>query len=235
MRKQLLFSLICIIAITACSRNKTLIIEGNINNPAFNGSKVFIVGPDVVNEKYEDSAVIRNNKFRFAIQADTMAIRTIRVQPLSNAACEDVIFIKEAGTIKVFMSDRSHSSGTRLNDLIMTWKKLNLDYDSTQNYLSYAAGTPGMDSFSIDSITKLSGNVDSVYLTKITAMLDQNLDNGFGMFLFRFYYDQLSVDTRKSILQKTGGSYISKDMTIWRKVMFDPAIPKENGQIKLGN
>lgn len=217
---------------TSCSTKNSLVIEGRVSSDAFEGSKIYIVVPDAVSQKYEDSALIRNGKFSFTLPADSMGMRKLSIPRIGTSAVEDLIFIKEKGKLDVIMSTKSSSAGTRLNELIMDWKRKNIMYDSTQYDRYYRASMPGINKNDYDSLVALSATTDSVYLSWVRKTLNDNLGNAVGLFFFETYYDHLPPDVKKSVLEKTGDEYLKRNLQIWSKVMFDKDIPKENVSVK---
>lgn len=219
--------LVCLLMATSCNKGQVLRINGCVDNPVFDGSKVYVIGSSVTGEPREDSAVIRNSRFTFTLPADSLAVKSISIPPKDAEGVQDLIFIGEPGTLDVMMSQKSHSSGTRLNRLIMEWKKDNFLYDSVQNDLYYRAGNPGITRKSYDSIMKVSATIDSSYISRNIETMNHNLRNGIGLFFFKFYYDHLPKDVKMSVLEKTGGLYLNADKQVLSRVMFDPEIPKD--------
>lgn len=231
--KTIFFSLfLCLIVAASCTDDNSLVIEGKINTDAFEGSKVYIIAPEGATQKYEDSTVIRNGRFSFNLPADSMGLRTLTVPGKGNAAIEDLIFVKEKGKLDVVMATKSHSTGTRLNKILMDWKRNNFTYDSTQNDLYYKWSIAGISKSAHDSLVRVSELTDSAYLAGVMNTMEQNNGNAIGMLFFKMYYDQIPLDLKKRTLEQTGDEYIRNDVHIWSKVMFDSEIPKENGSIK---
>lgn len=223
---------LCLLTAESCSTKNSLVIDGKVSSDAFEGSKIYIVAPDGATQKYEDSALIRNRRFSVTLPSDSMALRTLSIPRKGNAAVEDLIFIKEKGRLDVIMSTKSSSAGTRLNEILMDWKRKNILYDSTQYDLYYRANIPGISKNDYDSLVNLSANTDSVYLSWVRKTLDNNFGNAVGLLFFETYYDQLPLDVKKTILNKTGDDYLKRNLHVWSKVMFDSEIPKENGSVK---
>lgn len=224
MKRNTLLLFICLFTAASCNRGQVLRISGYVDNPAFEGSKAYIVGSSI----REDSAVIRNSSFTFAVPADSMAVKSIVIPPKGEHGIQDLIFIGEPGTLEVSMSVKSHSSGTRLNTLLMKWQQENFLYDSIQNDLYYRSGIPGITHERYDSIMKLSAQIDSSYIWRNIEIMNQNLENGIGLFFFKFYYEHLPKEVKVSVLEKAGGLFLKADKQVLSRVMFDPEIPKEN-------
>lgn len=224
--------LICLITAASCSDKNSLVIEGKVSSEAFDGSKIYIVGPDGATQKYEDSAVIRNGQFSFTVPSDSMALRTLTIPGKGTSAVEDLIFIKESGKLDVVMATKSSSSGTRLNKVLMDWKRSNFVYDSIQNDLYYKWSIAGISKSAHDSLVKESALTDSIYLSGVMSTLERNPGNAIGMLFFSMYYDQMPLELKKKILEKEGDEYIKRDVHIWTKVMFDNDIPKEDKEFK---
>lgn len=225
------FVLVCLLTAVSCNRSGILRINGTVDNTIFDGTKAYIVGSSITNPK-EDSAVIRNSRFTFSLPADSMAVKSISIPRKGNDGVQDLIFIVEPGTLDVRMSVKSHSTGTRLNGLLMEWKKENFLYDSIQNDLYYRAGTPGITRESYDSIMRTSAVVDSLYMSRSIETMNNNLSNGIGLFFFKFYYDHLPKAVKMNVLEKTGGSFLNADKQVFSRVMFDPEVPKDNLVLK---
>jgi hypothetical protein len=231
MKTRILGLLVCLIPALSCQRPDMLTINGKVNNNELIGSTVYVVNVEGSKEVAEDSAIIKKSSFRLKLSPDTLKIRTLRIFQHGSVKTEDLIFIKEPGTLNAVMGTRSTSSGTRLNKILMDWKKGNAEYDSTQYDLYYKTGVPGISPSVRDSLIKVSALTDSLYLKKVTDILDRNTDNAIGILLFGIYYDHLSLDTKKRILDLKGKEYMERDLYIWSKVMFDQQIPKQSPSV----
>lgn len=228
MKKVTPVILICLLTVISCNKGQVLKINGRVDNPFFEGSKAYIIGSSVTGNPKEDSAVIRNSRFTFTLPADSMDVKSIMIPPKGQEGVQDLIFIGEPGTLDVVMSLKSHSSGTRLNRLVMEWKEDNFNYDSVQNELYYQAGNPGITRERHDSIMKASAEIDSSYMSRNIEIMNDNLTNGIGLFFFKFYYDNLPKEVKISVLEKTGSLFLNADKQVLSRVMFDPEIPKSN-------
>ena len=228
MKTRILVLIVCLLPALSCHRSDMLTVNGKVNNNELNGSTVYVVNVEGSKEVAEDSAIIKKSSFRLSLPSDTLKIRTLRIFQHGTVKTEDLIFIKEPGNLNVVMGTKSSSSGTRLNKILMDWKKGNTQYDSIQNDLYYKTGVPGLSASARDSLIKLSALTDSFYINNVTDILDRNINNGIGILLFGVYYDHLSLDARKRILDLKGKEYMERDLYIWSKVMFDQQIPKQS-------
>jgi hypothetical protein len=207
-------------ALASCTRDK-FVVEGLVPDPAFEGSKIYLVALDGPLSQNVDSALITGNKFRFNLPADSLGVRILRIPVRYPAAVEDLVVITEAGKIDVEMSASSRGSGTRLNDLIRGWKDDRWKYDSLQYDIYTRTISPAADPEISDSLLRQSTKLAGEYMSGITTMMNNNLYNGVGLLLFKIYYPSLPLETRKKVLELTGDIYLKRDLQLWSMVQFD--------------
>jgi hypothetical protein len=220
--KTLFFIIIgCLAAAVASCTRDSFIVEGVVPDPAFEGSKVYLVALDGPFSQNIDSCAISGNRFRLEIPADSLGVRILRIPVRYPSAAEDLVIITESGKIDVELSSSSHGSGTRLNDLIRGWKKDRWEYDSLQYDIYTRSVSPGADPEVSDSLLRHSTKLAGEYMERITAMMNNNLYNGVGLLLFKIYYPSLPLETRKKVLELTGDIYMKRDLQLWSMIQFD--------------
>ena len=62
-----------------------------------------------------------------------------------------------------------------------------------------------------DSITNFSREMDNMYKSYVMKLMNENINNGIGLLLFKVYYPELTTEDKQRILKKTGNLYIRKD------------------------
>lgn len=221
MKTRIFIILLSLAAFFSCNKRPQFVAEGTVENPVFEGSTIFLVALDAPVTRKVDSTIIRNQRFRFQIPADSLGVKILRVPARFPDVIEDFIVVTEPGTVHVQMSASSKGSGTRLNNMLMDWKQQKRVYDSVQfdNYMRQ--GSPGTDPALTDSLLKQSGEMAGKHLSYVMNTINQNLHNGIGLLFFKIYYNDLPKETKDKVLELTGDLYLKKDLQIWSTVTMD--------------
>lgn len=221
MKVRIYIVLFSFAAFLSCGREARFITEGSVENPAFEGSKVYLVALDAPISKKVDSTEISNGKFRFSIPADSFGVKILRVPAKFPDVVEDLLVVTEAGTIHARMSAVSTGSGTKLNDMLMAWKNEKRLYDSLQFDSYMRQGNPGSDPELNDSLMRQSADLARKHLSYVVNMINGNMHNGIGLLFFKVYYRDLPQETKNKVLEQTGDEYLKRDLQIWSMVTMD--------------
>lgn len=202
----------------SCKETPVFRIEGKVPDQTFSGSKVYLVALDAPITKNVDSTVIENEKFEFEIEADSFAVRILRIPAKFPDIIEDLVVIPEPGTITVVMDSVSHGYGTRLNNILQNWKERKHFHDSLQWDIVRQRNKSETDQAKIDSLTSVSEMKSESMLSDNIRMLNENLFNGIGLLIYKLYFDALPASEKKYITQRTGKIYLEKDAQL--RAMF---------------
>ena len=202
----------------SCSKEKSFVIEGKVDNPVFEGEKVYLVSSDAPITKDVDSTFIRNGCFYFKIPADSQKVKIVRIAPKFPDIVEDLVVIPEHGVIKVNLSQISSGGGTPLNNFMQKWKVKKKRYDSIQWALYVEKRTKELSKAKLDSINEYSKRIKTAFMSDVRNDIGNNLYNGVGLILFKTYIYSLPNDFRDKILSKTGDLYFKKDKEIERMI-----------------
>ncbi len=87
--------------------------------PMFNSSKERV-----------DSAFIKEGKFMFNGIADVPEVYILRTKPVLRLTLQELLIVKESGTLMVNIGENSSVTGTTLNDKLQVWKEFKIESDS---------------------------------------------------------------------------------------------------------
>jgi hypothetical protein len=217
--KEICFALLALAVTASCTRTETIIVRGTVSDPKLNNSKVYFVALDGPISKDVDSTIIVDGKFSFKKKADSLCIKILRVPVRYPDAVEDLVAVLEAGTLNVKLSANSHGEGTRLNNILQEWKDIKHTHDSIQSALYTRKAEKGISSDSVASLMKRSVILNQEYRSYVMNLMNENLQNGIGLVLFKIYYHEFSTEEKKRILNITGDLYRDNDAQL--KNMID--------------
>ena len=203
----------------SCAKKETFKVDGSVPDSTFNGSKIYFVALDGPISRNVDSTIIADGKFHFEKEADSLCVKILRVPARFPDIIQDLVVVLEPGNLKVNMSANSHGEGTRLNNILQSWKEKKHSYDSLQWELNSEKNKNEVAMELIDSITNFSRVMDKMYESYVMKLMNENINNGIGLLLFKVYYPELNTEVKQRILKQTGNLYIRKDAQL--KLMIE--------------
>ncbi len=122
MRKIVLPLLLVVLAFTACDNDQKFEINGHVADKNLDGEWVYLV--PMVNAPVErvDSTQLKNGSFTFTGKVETPEIYIIRTRPFLRLSYQELLVVKEPGTLQVYLGANSKVAGTALNDSLQNWK-----------------------------------------------------------------------------------------------------------------
>lgn len=211
MRNSFFLYIVLLILVLSCKETPVFRIEGKVPDQVFSGSKVYLVALDAPITKNVDSTIIENGTFSFEIEADSFAVKILRIPAKFPDLIEDLVVIPEPGTINVVLDSISYGKGTRLNDILQQWKERKHFHDSLQWSNIQKINSAGADQAKIDSLTAIMQKMNEVVLSDNICMINENLLNGIGLLIYKIYFDALPASQKNYVTQKTGKLYLEKD------------------------
>jgi hypothetical protein len=202
----------------SCTSKETFKVEGRIIDETLNGSKVYLVALDGPISRDVDSTIIIDGNFSFEKKADSLCVRILRLPVRYPNAIEDLVVVTESGNLNAVLSGNSHGEGTRLNNILQEWKDKKRANDSTQFDL-YSKKNRTENPVVADSLMKVSETNSKSFMSETLSLLNDNLQNGIGLLLFKVYYHALPPELKNRIIEKTGDIYTGKDAQL--KMMID--------------
>lgn len=199
MRYILSFSFVLFIGLLiGCNADKSYTIKGSVSKSSFNGEYVYMIPIDNYSAGRVDSTLITDSAFEFKGKADSAEIYILRAQkPLSRFDLQDILVVKEPGTIQAKFKERSSVGGTALNDSLQRWKEGKENSDDRFYKLSDEVSKA-------DSLTKvsLSGKLDSLRSVNIAAhfnFVKNNRANVVGKFVKRIMGTSFTTEQKKEL------------------------------------
>ncbi len=225
--KEILFACLAMLLTAACTRKDTLTVNGTVEDPKLNNSKVYFVALDGPISKDVDSTIIIDGKFSFVKKADTLCIKILRVPVRYPDAVEDLVAVLEAGTLDVKLSANSYGEGTRLNNILQEWKDFKHSHDSIQSAIYTLKAKEGISEDTIAILMKRSVLLNQEYRNYVMNLMNQNLQNGIGLLLFKIYYHEFPPEEKKRILDLTGKLYPDHDAQLKNMIDNDNALKRK--------
>jgi hypothetical protein len=225
MRRILVAGLILLVA-ASCSHKETFRIDGTVADTTFNGSKVYLVALDGPISKNVDSTILVNGSFNFEKKADSLSVRILRIPARFPKVIEDLVVVLEPGSLNVRLSDNSYGTGTRLNNMLQSWKEKKHGCDLMQASIYSQIRETGTSREKIDSLRNYSDRLSLIFRADVRRMMNENLHNGIGLLLFKVYYQELSTEEKKNILKATGKLYSTKDAQLKLMITNDHNLSK---------
>jgi hypothetical protein len=223
--KRRAITFLILLVITSCTRKETFKVEGRVADTTLNGSKVYLVALDAPISLNVDSTIILDGQFAFEKKADSLCVKILRVPVRFPNAVEDLVVITEAGKLNVVLSGYSHGEGTRLNNILQGWKDKKHAYDSTQFNL-YSIKNRAENQVAADSLMKVSETISKSFMSEMIRLMNDNLQNGIGLLLFKVYYHALPRELKNRILEITGDTYTDKDAQLKLMISNDQKASK---------
>ena len=218
---KILIGFIGLLSIVSCTRPEPFIVDGTVPDRTFEGSKIYLVALDGPVSKDVDSTLIRDGRFLFEKKADSLSVKILRVPAMFPDVIEDLVVITESGNLDVVMSANSRGHGTRLNSILQEWKNKKHTYDSLQRDLYFLKNIEGVKQNVTDSLLRRSQALSSDFMAGVVKLMNENLDSGIGLLLFKVYYHALPAEVKERVLELTGNTYLEQDGELQRMVMYD--------------
>jgi len=209
--KKIIVFLFSILLFTSCTKKEIFKVEGSVPDSTFNGSKIYFVALDGPISRNVDSTIIDKGKFHFEKKADSLCVKILRVPARFPVIIEDLVVVLEPGNLNVSLSGNSQGEGTRLNNILQSWKEKKHSYDSVKWELYSQKNRKDIRQELIDSIVNYSGSLDNTYKSYVMQLMNENINNGIGLLLFKVYYNDLTIEDKQRILKQKGILYARKD------------------------
>lgn len=131
----------------------------------------------------QDSAIIRNGRFRFEGKVNIPEICELRMRPMMRLFVDKLVCIKEPGHVWVILNKRSSAYGTPQNDSLQAWRNYKYRTDSVLTVLNKK-----MKHLTGDELEQVQQKYDELQNSfdrrnKETVKLN---DNAFGEYIERF-------------------------------------------------
>lgn len=123
------FAFLLLLNFFSCNSKSNFTISGQLPDKTYDGEKIYLVPIENAIKERVDSAVIQNGKFSFEGQILTPEIYVIRAKPVLRYNLEELLVVREPGTLTVRLDKSSSVSGTPLNDSLQYWKERKMRFD----------------------------------------------------------------------------------------------------------
>jgi len=210
-----------LLSIVSCTHPEPFRIDGTVPDTKFKGSKIYLVALDGPVSKNVDSTIIKDGKFHFEKKPDSLCVTILRVPVNYQNPVEDLVVITESGRLDVVMSSISRGHGTRLNNILQQWKDRKHTYDSLQRDIYIRKNSENKTQDTADSLMWQSQQLGVEFMADVVNLMNENLQNGIGLLLFKIYYHALPSEVKKRVLELTGDTFLEKDGQLKMMVMYD--------------
>ncbi|MCQ2230137.1 MAG: DUF4369 domain-containing protein [Bacteroidales bacterium] len=173
-----------VLLLVSCSKDNTYTIEGTLyGGTSFEGETIYMVPFGSSSVSGQDSAIIRNGRFRFEGNVDIPEICEIRMRPMMRLFVDKLICIKEPGHVWVTLNKRSTAKGTSLNDSLQAWRDYKYKTDSILVALNKQMKRATSED--LEKIQQEYDRLQSEFDNHNKAIVQRN-DNAFGEYIDRF-------------------------------------------------
>lgn len=116
--------------LVGCQAKDQFILQGHLPDKTFDGEFIYLVPLENAVKEKVDSAVIKDGKFTLEGEAKAAEIYIIRAKPVLRLKLQELLVVKEPGTLTAMIGENSVITGTALNDSLQRWKdkKIMVDY-----------------------------------------------------------------------------------------------------------
>jgi hypothetical protein len=113
----------------SCQPRDNFFISGNLPDQTYNGEIIYIVPIDKPIKGYVDSMIVSNGAISFEGMVTKQEICVIRAKPVLRYNLEELLIIREPGSLTLKLGKSSSVHGTALNDSLQYWKERKMRYD----------------------------------------------------------------------------------------------------------
>jgi hypothetical protein len=176
----LLFLLLCA---GSCKPDHSFVIDGSLSDSAFEGELIYLVPFENAPLERVDSSLVVNGSFSFRGEEASPEICILRTRPQLRLHLQELLIVREPGSIHVKIGLNSSASGTPLNDSLQQWKDRisffdMLQYDLLEQYQAADTLQKSLIKPRVDSLKTLSGNYNFQFVRN-------NKDNIVGKFVYK--------------------------------------------------
>ena len=197
MKKIVLQLLFVALAFTACTNHEEFIINGSLPDNSFDGEWIYLV--PMVNAPVErvDSTTIKNGGFSFKKNVDSTEIYVIRARPYLRLSLQELLVVKEPGSIQAVLGKNSSAGGTALNDSLQQWKEHKQQFDTRQLILQ--KNLKSSDEAGKEQIQSMLRDLHTEQIQYNFRFAGNNKDNVVGQMVIRFMKGAFSPEQRKQL------------------------------------
>ncbi len=188
---------VLLIVLFGCTDENNFRIEGKVPENSYDGEWIYLV--PLVNAPVErvDSTIITNGTFQFEGFVETPEVYIIRTRPLFRLSLQELLVVKEPGSIHTYMAKNSITGGTALNDSLHQWKQEKQLFDEKIRLIQQSI----QNSDNADSI-KMSRQLDSLKISKTNYHYNfalNNKNNVVGELVIRLMRNSFSDEQKRNL------------------------------------
>nr|WP_321353581.1 DUF4369 domain-containing protein [uncultured Draconibacterium sp.] len=197
MRKIVFYLVLATLFFTACKNNPNFEISGQVPDKTLDGEWLYLV--PMVNAPVErvDSTQLTNGHFSFKGDVKTPEIFIIRARPLIRLSLQELLVVKEPGTIHAILGKNSQVTGTALNDSLQSWKIQKEIIDNKMLLLQQ-----NLKNADDDNQTKLHSELEKLRTERANysfQFVKNNQNNVVGKMVARIMKGAFSAEQRKEL------------------------------------
>jgi len=197
MKKVVLLLTIAVFALTACTNHEEFIIKGTLPDKSLEGEWIYLV--PIVNAPVErvDSTTIKDGEFCFKESVDSIEIYVIRARPHLRLSLQELLVVKESGSIRAYLGKNSSAHGTALNDSLQQWKEQKQLFDNQQMMLQ-----KNLQEAKLSTKEQIKSMIDELQAKRIQynfQFASSNKNNVVGQMVIRFMKGSFSPEQRKQL------------------------------------
>ncbi len=212
--KKALFFLAALSIFAACTQNKKYTIEGTVSQAELEGTNVYLQEMTDSAMLSVDSALIVDGKFRFKGEVEVPVLRFVAFEKIKGKEKEipsRAPLLLEPGKIVVKQDSLLAVTGTPVNDEYHNFKTQQLELTNKLREINRqyrdakAAGT--LDEELQNDLEETYDKISDEQAEHTYSFVKSNINNEFGLFLFRSSYSMFSPEQQKELLAKTDDTF----------------------------
>lgn len=120
---------ILLLILTGCHSGNNFLLRGQLPDNTYDGEVIYLVPLENAVKERVDSARIKDGTFAFEGIATVPEIYIIRAKPVLRFNLEELLVVRESGTLLADIGKSSSVTGTALNDSLQRWKEKKMMFD----------------------------------------------------------------------------------------------------------
>jgi len=191
---------ILFLLLVACQPGNNFSIVGQLPDKSYDGEIIYLVPIKTPVKAKVDSMIVKDGIIRFAGHANAPEICVIRAKPVLRFNIEELLVVREPGSLTVKIDKSSSVQGTPLNDSLQHWKERKMRFDFVNAEL--------VKQFRVaDEVSKpgIQQRADSLQVDRVDFHFNfvlNNKDNIVGQFVQKMMAGSFTEEQKQALNKK---------------------------------
>lgn len=200
MRISVISFLLLLLFLFSCTSGTDFSIVGSLPDKTYDGEIIYLVPIDKPVKGNIDSMIVKNGIIKFQGHAGIPEICVIRAKPVLRYNLEELLVVREPGSLTVKIDKSSSVHGTPFNDSLQYWKERKMRFDFVNAELVKQLRTA-------DEASKpeIQQRADSLHVDATNFHFNfvvNNKDNIVGQFVLKIMAGSFSEEQKQKLNKK---------------------------------